>query len=33
VFGRDLMNIHIDEVPEIPVVATVVSGRVVYAGA
>jgi predicted amidohydrolase YtcJ len=33
VFGRDLMNVHIDEVPEIPVVATVVSGRVVYAGA
>jgi predicted amidohydrolase YtcJ len=32
VFGRDVMSIHIDELPRAPVTATVVQGRVVYAG-
>ena len=33
VFDRDVMNVHIDELPGVPVIATVVQGRVVYAGA
>jgi predicted amidohydrolase YtcJ len=33
VFARDVMSVHIDEVPAVPVAATVVQGRVVYAGA
>jgi predicted amidohydrolase YtcJ len=32
VFGRDVMTVHIDEIPRVPVIATVVQGRVVYAG-
>jgi predicted amidohydrolase YtcJ len=32
VFGRDLMAVHVDELPQVPVVATVVAGRVVFAG-
>jgi len=32
VFARDVMTVHIDEVPEVPVTATLVRGRVVYAG-
>lgn len=32
VFGRDLMTVHIDEIPRVPVTATLVQGRVVYAG-
>jgi predicted amidohydrolase YtcJ len=32
VFGRDVMTVHIDELPGVPVAATVVQGRVVYAG-
>ncbi|HXL39839.1 MAG TPA: amidohydrolase [Myxococcales bacterium] len=32
VFGSDVMSVHIDELPRAPVTATVVQGRVVYAG-
>jgi predicted amidohydrolase YtcJ len=32
VFKRDLMTVHVDELPAVPVVATVVQGRVVFAG-
>ena len=32
VFGRDVMAVHADELPGVPVTATVVRGRVVYGG-
>ena len=32
VFGRDIMEVHVDELPSVPVTATVVGGNVVYAG-
>jgi predicted amidohydrolase YtcJ len=32
VFKRDLMTVHVDELPSVPVAATVVQGRVVFAG-
>jgi predicted amidohydrolase YtcJ len=32
VFKRDIMSVHVDELPHVPVAATVVQGRVVYAG-
>ena len=32
VFGRDIMEVHVDELPFVPVTATVVSGNAVYAG-
>jgi predicted amidohydrolase YtcJ len=32
VFGRDVMSVHVDELPAVPIAATVVGGRVVYAG-
>src|SRR5438067_265655 len=32
VFGRDVMAVHVDELCAIPITATVVGGRVVYAG-
>jgi predicted amidohydrolase YtcJ len=32
VFARDVMTVHVDELPQVPVAATVVQGRVVYAG-
>jgi predicted amidohydrolase YtcJ len=32
VFGRDVMSVHVDELPAVPIAATVVRGRVVYAG-
>ncbi|HMC34760.1 MAG TPA: amidohydrolase family protein, partial [Myxococcales bacterium] len=32
VFGRDVMAVHADELPGLPVTATVVRGRVVYGG-
>ena len=32
VFGRDIMAVHADELPGVPVTATVVGGRVVYGG-
>jgi predicted amidohydrolase YtcJ len=32
VFGRDVMTVHVDELARVPVAATVVQGRVVYAG-
>jgi len=32
VFKRDIMSVHVDELPEVAVAATVVQGRVVYAG-
>ena len=31
IFGRDVMELHVDELPAVPVVATVVGGRVEYA--
>jgi predicted amidohydrolase YtcJ len=33
VFGRDLMTVHVEELPGVPVAATVVQGKVVHAGA
>ena len=33
VFKRDLMTVHLDELPQVAVAATVVQGQVVYAGA
>ena len=32
VFGRDVMTVHVDELPHVPLAATVVGGRVVFAG-
>jgi predicted amidohydrolase YtcJ len=32
VFGRDVMSVHVDGLPAVPIAATVVQGRVVYAG-
>ena len=32
VFSRDVMAVHVDEIRSVPVAATVVRGRVVYAG-
>ncbi len=32
VFERDVMSVHVDELPDVPIAATVVRGRVVYAG-
>src|SRR5207248_1926887 len=32
VFGRDVMAVHVDELCSVPIAATVVGGRVVYAG-
>jgi predicted amidohydrolase YtcJ len=32
VFARDVMAVHVDELPQVPIAATVVRGRVVYAG-
>jgi predicted amidohydrolase YtcJ len=32
VFKRDVMAVHVDQLPDTPVAATVVQGRVVYAG-
>ena len=32
VFRRDILAVHVDEIPYVPVSATVVGGRVVYAG-
>jgi predicted amidohydrolase YtcJ len=32
VFGRDVMAVHVDEICTVPVTATVVQGRIVYAG-
>jgi predicted amidohydrolase YtcJ len=32
VFGRDVMAVHVDELAQVPIVATVVGGQVVYAG-
>ena len=32
VFKRDVMTVHVDELPSVPVAATVVQGRVVFAG-
>lgn len=32
VFRRDVMEVHVDEIPEVHVAATVVGGNVVYAG-
>jgi hypothetical protein len=32
VFQRDVMTVHVDELPGVPVAATVVQGRVVFAG-
>jgi predicted amidohydrolase YtcJ len=32
VFRRDILEVHVDELPRVPVAATVVGGRVVYAG-
>ena len=31
VFARDVMKVHADEIPAVPVAATVIAGRVVYA--
>jgi len=32
VFGRDILAVHVDEIPAVPLQATVVGGRVVHAG-
>jgi predicted amidohydrolase YtcJ len=32
VFRRDVLEVHVDEIPRVPIAATVVGGRVVYAG-
>lgn len=32
VFRRDVLDVHVDEIPGVPIAATVVGGRVVYAG-
>jgi predicted amidohydrolase YtcJ len=32
VFGRDILDVHVDELPQVPIAATVVAGRVVHAG-
>ena len=32
VFGRDVMTVHVDELAELPLAATVVGGRVAFAG-
>jgi predicted amidohydrolase YtcJ len=32
VFGRDILEVHVDEIPKVPVVATVVGGHVEHAG-
>ena len=32
VFERDMLTVHVDELPSVPIAATVVQGRVVFAG-